>query len=138
MKFKNQTFCDFCFIILNFLWQTERKEQHLTPGKFTPLKLPDGIPEEEGPAVEFSRHRLRVVEKMGEGSFGMVSGNINKINPNKDTYFVITQKKIYISILSQVHLCETEGLPEFNGVSSFYKKQVIVKSLWRGCGDTTK
>ena len=39
----------------------------------------------------------------------------------------------------QVHLCEAEGIPEYNGVSSFHKKQlVIVKSLWRGCGETTR
>jgi hypothetical protein len=39
----------------------------------------------------------------------------------------------------QVHLCEAEGVPEYNGVSSFHKKQlVIVKSLWRGCGETTR
>lgn len=76
---KNRVQPYFNFIIVNFFSQNERKEQHLTPGKFTPLKLPDGMPEEEGPAVEFSRHRLRVVEKLGEGSFGMVSGRIQKL-----------------------------------------------------------
>lgn len=41
--------------------------------------------------------------------------------------------------LFQVHLCEAEGLPDFNGSSSFHKKQlVIVKSLWRGCGDAKR
>lgn len=41
--------------------------------------------------------------------------------------------------LLQVHLCEAEGLPDFNGGSSFHKKQlVIVKSLWRGCGDAKR
>lgn len=39
----------------------------------------------------------------------------------------------------QVHLCEAEGVPDFNGGSSFHKKQlVIVKSLWRGCGDAKR
>ncbi|XP_060519613.1 discoidin domain-containing receptor tyrosine kinase B-like [Cylas formicarius] len=85
----------------------ERREQHFTPGRFTPIKLPEGPPL-EGVAhlLDFPRHRLRLLEKLGEGDFGMV------------------------------HLCEAEGLPDFNGGSSFHKKQlVIVKSLWRGCGD---
>lgn len=39
----------------------------------------------------------------------------------------------------QVHLCEAEGLPDFNGGSSFHKKQVvIVKALRRGCADSKK
>ncbi|XP_073975548.1 discoidin domain-containing receptor 2-like isoform X3 [Rhodnius prolixus] len=88
--------------------KTERREQHLTPGKFTPLKLPEGNPEDATPLLEFSRHRLRVIEKMGEGSFGMI------------------------------HLCETEGVPEYNGITSYHKKQVIVKSVWRGCTEATK
>ncbi|XP_039287429.1 discoidin domain-containing receptor 2 [Nilaparvata lugens] len=88
--------------------KTERREQHLSPGKVTPLKLPDGSPENVTQLPEFTRHRLRVIEKMGEGSFGMV------------------------------HLCEAEGVPELNGMSSFHKKQVVVKSLWRGCNESTK
>uniref|UniRef100_T1HCC8 Protein kinase domain-containing protein n=1 Tax=Rhodnius prolixus TaxID=13249 RepID=T1HCC8_RHOPR len=91
-----------------FILKTERREQHLTPGKFTPLKLPEGNPEDATPLLEFSRHRLRVIEKMGEGSFGMI------------------------------HLCETEGVPEYNGITSYHKKQVIVKSVWRGCTEATK
>ncbi|CAH0546092.1 unnamed protein product [Brassicogethes aeneus] len=88
----------------------ERREQHFTPGRFTPIKLPEGPPL-EGVAhlLDFPRHRLRLLEKLGEGDFGMV------------------------------HLCEAEGLPDFNGGSSFHKKQiVIVKSLWRGCGDAKR
>ncbi|XP_045464943.1 discoidin domain-containing receptor tyrosine kinase B-like [Harmonia axyridis] len=88
----------------------ERREQHFTPGRFTPIKLPEGPPL-EGVAhlLDFPRHRLRLLEKLGEGEFGMV------------------------------HLCEAEGLPDFNGASSFHKKQlVIVKSLWRGCGDSKR
>ncbi|XP_025833033.1 discoidin domain-containing receptor 2-like [Agrilus planipennis] len=39
----------------------------------------------------------------------------------------------------QVHLCEADGLPDFNGGSSFHKKQlVIVKSLWRGCKEVER
>lgn len=49
------------------------------------------------------------------------------------------EKRLFFSVLFQVHLCEAEGLPDFNGSSSFHKKQlVIVKSLWRGCGDAKR
>ncbi|PNF13897.1 hypothetical protein B7P43_G10660 [Cryptotermes secundus] len=91
--------------------KTERREQHFTPGKFTPIKIPEGPPRDGvvTSLLEFPRHRLRLVEKLGEGGIGMV------------------------------HLCEAEGIPEYNGVSSFHKKQlVVVKSLWRGCGETTR
>ncbi|XP_054273935.1 discoidin domain-containing receptor 2-like isoform X2 [Macrosteles quadrilineatus] len=88
--------------------KTERREQHLTTGKFTPMKLPEGTPKENSPILEMSRHRLRVIEKLGEGLFGMI------------------------------HLCESDGVPEYNGVSSYHKKQVLVKSLWRGCSESTK
>ncbi|XP_063215521.1 discoidin domain-containing receptor 2-like [Bacillus rossius redtenbacheri] len=89
--------------------KTERREQHFTPGKFTTIKIPDGPPRDGSAALlEFPRHRLRLVEKLGEGGFGMV------------------------------HLCEAESVPEY-GTSSCHKKQlVIVKSLWRGCGDATR
>ncbi|GLV42828.1 Discoidin domain receptor [Carabus blaptoides fortunei] len=90
--------------------KSERREQHFTPGRFTPIKLPEGPPlEGVAQLLDFPRHRLRLLEKLGEGSFGMI------------------------------HLCEAEGLPDFNGGSSFHKKQlVIVKSLWRGCGDSKR
>ncbi|XP_069672513.1 discoidin domain-containing receptor 2-like isoform X2 [Periplaneta americana] len=91
--------------------KTERREQHFTPGKFTPVKIPEGPPPDGSASslLEFPRHRLRLVEKLGEGGFGMI------------------------------HLCEAEGIPEYNGVSSFHKKHlVVVKSLWRGCGETTR
>ncbi|XP_071444959.1 discoidin domain-containing receptor 2-like [Hetaerina americana] len=88
--------------------KTERREQHFTPGKFTPVKVPDGEPlDGDSPLFEFPRHRLRLVEKLGEGSFGMV------------------------------HLCEAEAIPDY-GTSTFHKKLVIVKSLWRGCNDANK
>lgn len=90
--------------------KSERREQHFTPGRFTSIKLPEGPPlEGVAQLLDFPRHRLRLLEKLGEGDFGMV------------------------------HLCEAEGLPDFNGGSSFHKKQlVIVKSLWRGCGDSKR
>jgi len=63
------------FVCYFFLFQTERREQHFTPGKFTPIKIPEGSPREGGATslLEFPRHRLRLVEKLGEGGFGMVS-----------------------------------------------------------------
>lgn len=61
-----------------FSFQTERKEQHFTPGKFTCMKLPDDkllLQDEcnQTSLYEMSRNRLRVIEKLGEGNFGMVS-----------------------------------------------------------------
>ncbi|XP_050419967.1 discoidin domain-containing receptor 2-like isoform X2 [Adelges cooleyi] len=90
--------------------KTERKEQHFTPGKFTCMKLPEDKQDEcsQTSLYEISRNRLRVIEKLGEGNFGMI------------------------------HLCETDGIPEYNATSTFHKKRVIVKSLRRGCGEQNK
>jgi len=57
------------------LFQTERKEQHFTPGMFTCMKLPEDKQDEcsQTSLYEISRNRLRVIEKLGEGNFGMVS-----------------------------------------------------------------
>lgn len=53
--------------------QSERREQHFTPGRFTPIKLPEGPPlEGVAQLLDFPRHRLRLLEKLGEGDFGMV------------------------------------------------------------------
>lgn len=99
-KYFTRKDCTWCLLL-----QSERREQHLTPGRFTSIKVPEGPPlEGVVQLLDFPRHRLRLREKLGEGSFGAV------------------------------HLCEAEGLPDFNGGSSFHKKQiVIVKSLRRGC-----
>lgn len=57
-----------------FRLQSERREQHFTPGRFTPIKLPEGPPlEGVAQLLDFPRHRLRLLEKLGEGDFGMVS-----------------------------------------------------------------
>ncbi|XP_060837364.1 discoidin domain-containing receptor 2-like [Rhopalosiphum padi] len=90
--------------------KTERKEQHFTPGVFTCMKLPEDKQDEcsQTSLYEISRNRLRVIEKLGEGNFGMI------------------------------HLCETDGIPEYNATSTFHKRQVIVKSLRRGCGEQNK
>nr|CAD7439503.1 unnamed protein product [Timema bartmani] len=63
--------------------KTERREQHFTPGKFTPIKLPEGPPRDGNSVLlEFPRHRLRLVEKLGEGGFGMASAR-KQANPTK-------------------------------------------------------
>jgi hypothetical protein len=61
--------------IPRLFFQTDRREQHFTPGRFTPLLLPEQTPAgaQESPVFEFPRHRLRLLEKLGEGAFGMVS-----------------------------------------------------------------
>lgn len=66
-----------------FYFQTERKEQHFTPGKFTCMKLPEDKQDECGQTTlyEMSRNRLRVIEKLGEGNFGMVSAIPRPISP---------------------------------------------------------
>lgn len=62
------------FLYNFFFFQTERREQHFTPGKFTPIRLPEGPPlEGVAQLLDFPRHRLRLMEKLGEGTFGMVS-----------------------------------------------------------------
>lgn len=62
------------------LQEEESEEQHFSLGKFTPMKLPvdsdeniyDHNADQKSPLLEFSRYRLRVIEKLGEGNFGMV------------------------------------------------------------------
>lgn len=70
--------CDVSFEFQLMYLQGERREQHFTPGRFTPIKLPEGPPL-EGVAhlLDFPRHRLRLLEKLGEGEFGMVSFFLN-------------------------------------------------------------
>ncbi|KAI5700845.1 hypothetical protein M8J75_003458 [Diaphorina citri] len=88
--------------------KTERREQHFTPGKFTPMKLPEGQLS-DCHLLEIARQRLRIIEKLGEGRSGLL------------------------------HLCETDGIPDSTGVSTYHKKhQVLVKSLWRASQETTK
>ncbi|XP_052126283.1 discoidin domain-containing receptor tyrosine kinase B [Frankliniella occidentalis] len=91
--------------------RSERREQHLSVGRLTCLQAPVGVPVLEGAAslLEFNRHRLRMVSKLGDGNFGTI------------------------------HVCEAEGAPDYSGLSSFHKKQIVIsKSLGRRCGDTTK
>ena len=58
--------------------QSERREQHLAMGRFTCLMLPNGLPVLDGAAslLECQRHRLRVTQSLGEGSFGTVSERV--------------------------------------------------------------
>ncbi|XP_049784959.1 discoidin domain-containing receptor 2-like [Schistocerca cancellata] len=93
----------------DIVMQSERREQHLEPGCFTTVRIPSEAPPETTPLLQFPRHRLRPLEKLGEGAFGMVL------------------------------LCEAEGAPEYDSVTTSHKKQmVLVKSLWRGCGDSKR
>ncbi|XP_034232550.1 discoidin domain-containing receptor 2-like [Thrips palmi] len=91
--------------------KAERREQHLAMGRFTCLMLPNGLPVLEGSAslLEFQRHRLRVTQSLGEGAFG------------------------------SLHVCETEAALDFNGTSSFSKRQpVLAKTLHRGADPETQ
>jgi discoidin domain receptor family protein 2 len=123
--------------------QEESGEQHFALGKFTTLKLPadskDDLyecgPEPKSLLLEFSRHRLRVIEKLGEGSFGMVSiTSTYCITPCANSIFdsLSTCPRI------QIHLCETEFTCDTYGHTVYHKKQVIVKSMRRGISEETR
>jgi len=51
----------------------------LTPGKVTPLKLPEGSAPQSAALEEVPKHRLRILDKLGEGTFGLVSKFFNYI-----------------------------------------------------------
>ncbi|KAK7789281.1 hypothetical protein R5R35_013920 [Gryllus longicercus] len=95
--------------------KTERREQHLAAGKFTPLQLPEGAARDAAALLDFPRHRLRLLEKLGDGLFGLV------------------------------HLCEVEGAAEYPGAGAAgapapcqRKQLLVVKSLRRGCSEATR
>uniref|UniRef100_A0A8D9E443 Discoidin domain-containing receptor 2 n=1 Tax=Cacopsylla melanoneura TaxID=428564 RepID=A0A8D9E443_9HEMI len=90
--------------------KTERREQHLTPGKFTPLKLPDGQLS-DCHLLEIARQRLRIIEKLGEGRSGL----------------------LHLCETDGIPVDSSDG------TSTYHKKhQVLVKSLWRASQDSTK
>ncbi|GLH05396.1 Uncharacterized protein GBIM_11003 [Gryllus bimaculatus] len=88
---------------------------HLAAGKFTPLQLPEGAARDAAALLDFPRHRLRLLEKLGDGLFGLV------------------------------HLCEVEGAAEYPGAGAAgapapcqRKQLLVVKSLRRGCSEATR
>ncbi|XP_043477764.1 discoidin domain-containing receptor 2-like isoform X1 [Leptopilina heterotoma] len=90
----------------------KRRQQRSTSSLFTPLQIQDGIhlsnTNNSYNIQHVSRHRLRIMDKLGEGSFGLV------------------------------HLCEAKGVqcPDLNSVRN--RQVVIVRSLWRGVTDSLK
>jgi hypothetical protein len=86
--------------------QTDRREQHFTPGRFTPLLLPEQTPAgaQESPVFEFPRHRLRLLEKLGEGAFGMVSSRLAHVVYCKKLFLTPLLIKISLSALNKFKL----------------------------------
>lgn len=93
----------------------EEKNKPLDGELFTTMQMPTGSPngqldEVSGgllPVQEYPRHQLRLVEKLGDGAFGMV------------------------------HLCETDPLLDNSNLKGFhsfndFRKTVVVRSLWKG------
>ncbi|KAE8746603.1 hypothetical protein FOCC_FOCC006717 [Frankliniella occidentalis] len=91
--------------------KSERREQHLAMGRFTCLMLPNGLPADGASSLlDFQRHRLRVTQALGEGSFGTM------------------------------HVCETDGALDFTSSSSTFSKRqpVLAKTLHRGADPDTQ
>ncbi|XP_033332108.2 discoidin domain-containing receptor 2 isoform X1 [Megalopta genalis] len=93
----------------------KRRELSSTVSPFTPLH----IREKGGKAIitrtldtrnirRISRHRLRILDMLGEGNFGLV------------------------------HLCEAKGIASPNVGSVQNRQTVIVRSLWRGVVDSLR
>ncbi|KOX78499.1 Epithelial discoidin domain-containing receptor 1 [Melipona quadrifasciata] len=91
----------------------KKREIPSTQSPFTPLQirektvcLPSGIDSYNIQRV--SRHRLRILDKLGEGNFGLI------------------------------HLCEAKGImnPEVEATQN--RQTVIVRSLWRGVVDSLR
>ncbi|XP_076650199.1 discoidin domain-containing receptor 2-like isoform X2 [Halictus rubicundus] len=95
----------------------KRRELSSTVSPFTPLH----IREKAGKAIvprtldtrnirRISRHRLRILDMLGEGNFGLV------------------------------HLCEAKGIasPDVGSGSGQNRQTVIVRSLWRGVVDSLR
>ncbi|XP_024936417.1 discoidin domain-containing receptor 2 isoform X2 [Cephus cinctus] len=90
----------------------KRREQHSTSSLFTSLHIQDSM-HLTGTGNSYniqhiSRHRLRILDKLGEGSFGLV------------------------------HLCEAKGIqnPDLGTIRN--RQIVIVRSLWRGVTDSLR
>lgn len=92
---------------------TKKKETSSTSSPFTPLQIREkGLcllhTIESYNVQRISRHRLRILDKLGEGNFGLV------------------------------HLCEAKGItnPEIEAIQN--RQTVIVRSLWRGVVDSLR
>ncbi|KAL7299846.1 hypothetical protein TKK_0007180 [Trichogramma kaykai] len=86
-----------------------REQQHTSTSLFTPLRIQEGVQLSSIYNIQqVSRHRLRILDKFGEGSFGLV------------------------------YLCEAKGIqsPDLGTIRN--KQIVIVRSLWRGVTDSLK
>ncbi|XP_044587943.1 discoidin domain-containing receptor 2-like isoform X3 [Cotesia glomerata] len=112
--------------ILTTKFQIKRREQHTGSSLFTSLLIEDYYNQHQHHnhnqhhhhqhqhAVDnydiqhISRHRLRILDKIGEGSFGFV------------------------------HLCEAKGIHSPDLGTMRNRQLVIVRSLWRGVTDSLK
>ncbi|XP_046825475.1 discoidin domain-containing receptor 2-like isoform X1 [Vespa crabro] len=90
----------------------KRREQSSVFSLFTPLHIRDNSHcannRDSCDIPRISRHRLRILDKLGEGSFGLV------------------------------HLCEAKGIQNPDVGSIRNRQVVIVRSLWRGVVDSLK
>ncbi|OXU17697.1 hypothetical protein TSAR_002230 [Trichomalopsis sarcophagae] len=93
-------------------FQIKRREQQSSSSLFTPLQIQESIQLSNTSSIyniqQISRHRLRILDKFGEGSFGLV------------------------------YLCEAKGIqsPDMGTIRN--RQIVIVRSLWRGVTDSLK
>ncbi|XP_012279194.1 discoidin domain-containing receptor 2 [Orussus abietinus] len=90
----------------------KRREQHSTSSLFTSLHIQDSMHLSNTTTSyniqHISRHRLRILDKLGEGSFGLV------------------------------HLCEAKGILSPDLGTTRNRQVVIVRSLWRGVTDSLR
>ncbi|EFN64360.1 Discoidin domain-containing receptor 2 [Camponotus floridanus] len=89
----------------------KRRDQHPSVSFFTPLLIRDSVVSYKRGTYDvprISRHRLRILDKLGEGNFGLV------------------------------HLCEAKGIqnPDLGILQN--RQVVIVRSLWRGVVDALR
>ncbi|KAJ8668389.1 hypothetical protein QAD02_010052 [Eretmocerus hayati] len=90
----------------------KRREQSNSSSLFTPLQIQESVQLSNTSSIyniqHISRHRLRILDKFGEGSFGLV------------------------------YLCEAKGVQSPEMGTSRNRQIVIVRSLWRGVTDSLK
>ncbi|XP_044014837.1 discoidin domain-containing receptor 2-like [Aphidius gifuensis] len=86
----------------------KRREQHTGSSLFTSFYIEDHNNVDPFDIPHISRHRLRILDKIGEGSFGFV------------------------------HLCEAKNIQSPDSGTTKNRQLVIVRSLWRGVTDSLK